>query len=156
MSVVTHIIKLLTRKKSPMDEMITEFTTEESKHPVLQGMRDKIAELEAKVTKSNELDLERVQTINRLRNEKWQYEENAKNVLVAAVEDFDIDTIKHIAEQLGITLTQTKQFEVNVTFTVDIEVELGDEIDPDWDIEFTASHSDLVDYTSDVIYSKEI
>lgn len=156
MSVVTHIIKLLTRKKSPMDEMITEFTTEESKHPVLQGMRDKIAELEARVENGKTLDAERAQTINRLRTEQWQYEENAKNILVAAAEDFDVDTIKHIAEQLGITLTQTKQFEVNVTFTVDVEVELGEEIDPDWDIEFTATHSDLVDYTSDIIYSKEI
>jgi hypothetical protein len=142
-----------------MDEMnptTPDLAPNESNHPVLQALHSRIQELEAKVAKGLELDAERIQTINRIRNEKWQYEENAKNVLVAAVEDFDIDTIKHIAEQLGIILTQTKQFEVNVTFTVDIEVELGDEIDPDWDIEFTASHSDLVDYTSDVIYSKEI
>ena len=139
---------------------ITEFTTEESQHPVLQGMRDKITELQTQLdtnkATSTALDVERVQTINRLRNEKWQYEEKVKNVLVGAIEDHDEETIKYIAEQIGISLTVTKQFEVNVTFTVDIECEIGEEIDPDWDIEFTASHSDLVDYTSDVIWSKEL
>ena len=53
-------------------------------HPVLQALNEKVANLEAQVAKANELDAERVQTINRIRNEKWNYEERVKNVLVEA------------------------------------------------------------------------
>lgn len=149
MSVVPLIIKILRRKKKPMEE----FTP--NTHPVLQALNEKVADLEAKVTKSSELDLERVQTINRIRNEKWQYEEKVKNVLVEALEGHDEDTVKYIAEQLEIPLTKTKQVEVNVTFTIDIEYEIGSEPDPDWDFEFSVSHSDIQDYQTDVIYSRE-
>ena len=131
-----------------------------SEHPVLKQFKDRIAELETQLSTqkatASSLDAERIQTINRVRGEKWDYETRVKNVLISAIEDHDEETIKYIAEQLNIALTVSKKFEVNVTFTIDIDVELGEEIDPDWDIDFTASHSDLIDYSSDVIWSKEI
>jgi hypothetical protein len=141
------------KKGTPVSEL--EYT--ESNHPVLQGYRDKIAELEASIAKAKQLDDDRVSTIMRLRNDMNAYEENVKNVLVTAhSDDQDKATIEYIAEQLGISLTVTKQFEVNVTFTIDVECELGEIIDPDWDFEYSVSHSDIIDYQSDVIWSKEI
>jgi len=138
-----------------MDEIITEFTTEESNHPVLQGLKDKIAELEAKLAKHAELDLERIQTINRIRNEKWQYEGRVKTVLVEALEDHDEDTVKYIAEQLDVELTKTKQVEVNVTFTIDLEYEIGSEPDPEWDFEFDVTHDSITDFQTDIIWNKD-
>ena len=144
-----------------MDEMIIGTITDatpasaESNHPVLQQLKDKIAELEAKVTKSSELDLERIQTINRIRNEKWAYEGRVKTVLVEALEDHDEDTVKYIAEQLDVELTKTKQVEVNVTFTIDLEYEIGSEPDPDWDFEFDVTHDSISDFQTDIIWSKD-
>lgn len=139
-----------------MDEMINEFTTAESNHPVLQGMRDKITELEQRVQQASELDGQRVQQIRDIRAQKWSYEEKVKTVLVEAMEDHDEDTVRYIAEQLDIELTVTKSYEVNVTFTVEVEHEIGSEPDPEWDFEFTVAGDTVQDYSSDVIYSKEV
>jgi uncharacterized coiled-coil protein SlyX len=139
---------------------INDYASSESNHPVLQQLKDRIAELETQLetnkATAKALDVERVQSINRWRDAKFAFEEKVKNVLVSAIEDYDEETIKHVAEQLDVSLMVTKKFEVNVTFTVDIECEIGEEIDPDWDIDFTASHSEMIDYSSDVIWSKEI
>lgn len=128
----------------------------ESMHPVLQQLHDKIASLETKVTEKETLDGIRVQNIRDLRNEKIQYQERVKNVLVEAMEDHDEETVKWIARNLDVTLSVSKTYEVNVTFTIEVEHELGEEPDPDWDFEFEVSHSDIQDYSSDVIWSKEV
>lgn len=130
--------------------------TTESTHPVLQQLRNQIAELEAKVAKGLELDAERIQTITRIRNEKWQYEARVKDVLVESLEDYDEETIKHIASELGIELTKTKQVEVNVTFTIDLEYEIGEEPDLDWDLEFDVRHDTVTDFQTDIVWSKEV
>jgi hypothetical protein len=127
----------------------------ESKHPVLQQLNEKIADLEAKVAKGLELDAERMQTINRIRNEKWSYEGRVKTVLVDALEDHDEDTVKYIAEQLDVELTKTKQVEVNVTFTIDLEYEIGSEPDPEWDFEFEVTHDSITDFQTDIIWNKD-
>lgn len=135
-------------------------TPAESNHPVLKQLKDRIAELETQLetnkATASTLDTERVETIRKVRAEKWTYEERVKNVLVEALEDHDEDTVRYIAEQLSIQLTKTKSIEVNVTFTIDIEHEIGEEPDPEWDFDFSVSHSDIVDFTSDVIYSKDV
>lgn len=125
-------------------------------HPVLASLNQKIADLESKVAKGLELDSERVQSIVRLRNEKTQREDRIKNVFVEALEDYDEETVKHLAKQLDIELTLTKQVEVNVTFTIDLEYEVGEEPDLDWDLEFEVRHDSISDYQTDIIYSKEI
>lgn len=137
-----------------MDEMTP--TTLESNHPVLLQYKTQIENLTASIKVEQD-------NYNSMR-ERWQsamqaknaFEDRVKNVLVEALEDHDEDTVRWIAEQLDIDLKVTKQFEVNVTFTVDVELEAGESFDPEWDLEFSVSHSDLIDYSSDIIYSKEI
>ena len=126
-----------------------------SQHPVLTALNEKVATLEAEVAKARELESERVATANRLRNEKWQYEERVKNVLIEALEDHDEDTVKYIASQLGIELTKTKTVEVNVTFTIDLEYEIGEEPDPEWDFEFDVRHDSIADFQTDIIWNKD-
>ncbi len=126
----------------------------ESNHPVLQQLKDRIAELEASIEQKNTSLQTSLENANRYRNEKWNYEERVKNVLIEALEDYDEATIKHIAEQLNIELTKTASIEVNVTFTIDVEYEIGSEPDPDWDFDFSVSHDSIVDYSSDVVWSK--
>jgi chromosome segregation ATPase len=126
----------------------------ESNHPVLQQLKDRIAELEASIEQKNTSLQTSLENANRYRNEKWNYEERVKNVLIEALEDYDEATIKHIAEQLNVELTKTATIEVNVTFTIDVEYEIGSEPDPDWDFDFSVSHDSIVDYSSDVVWSK--
>lgn len=130
-------------------------TATESSHPVLQQLKDRMAELEGTIEQRNASLQTALENSNRYRNEKWAYEEKVKNVLVEALEDYDEDTIKHIAEQLNIELTKTKQVEVNVTFTIDVEYEVGSEPDPDWDFDFSVSHDTITDFQTDVVWSKD-
>jgi transposase len=117
-------------------------------------LKDRITELEAQVENKASLLSAATDASNRHRNEKWQYEEKVKNVLVEAMEDHDEDTVRYIAEHLNIQLTKTQSIEVNVTFTIDVEYEIGSEPDPEWDFDYSVSHSDIVDYTTDVVWSK--
>jgi ABC-type enterochelin transport system substrate-binding protein len=164
MSVVPFIIELIKRKKNRMTENNPygedQTTPAESTHPVLKQLNDKITELQTQLdtnkATASTLDAEHLDTIRKLRVEKWAFEERVKNVLVDSLEDYDEDTIKHIAEELDITLNKTKQIEVNITFTIDVEYEIGEEPDPEWDFDFSVSHSDIVDYSSDIVYTKDI
>jgi hypothetical protein len=131
-------------------------TPAESTHPVLQQLKDRIAELEGTIEQRNASLQTALDNSSRYRNEKWAYEEKVKNVLIEAIEDYDETTVKYIAEQLNIELTKTKQFEVNVTFTIDVEYEIGSEPDPDWDFDFSVSHDTVVDFSTDVVYSKDV
>jgi tRNA/tmRNA/rRNA uracil-C5-methylase (TrmA/RlmC/RlmD family) len=155
MSVVTLIIKRLRRKKPQMEiENPPVFTP--NTHPVLQALNEKVATLEAEVQKFKDEAFKEAQLRRETFVAKLQYEERVKNVLVEALEDYDEDTVKHIAEQLNITLTKTKSVEVNVTFTIDLEYEIGDEPDLDWDLEFDVRHDSIVDYQTDIVYSKDV
>ena len=118
----------------------------ENMHPVLEGFKTRIAELEAQVAKEEQLRRETFMS-------KLQYQERVKNVLIGALEDHDVETVKHIADNLDIVLTVSKTYEVNVTFTIEVELEPDEEIDPEWDFDFSVSHDSIQDYTSDVIYS---
>lgn len=133
----------------------------ESNHPVLKQLKDRIAELETQLltTKatSADLDASRIQRINELRSAKFDYEAKVSRVLTEAWEDYDHDTIRHIASELDISLTVRKQYEVNLTFTLDIECEIDeiDGIDPEW-FDYSVDESSVVDYSHDVVWSKEI
>lgn len=133
----------------------------ESNHPVLQQLKDRITELETQLATKTatgiDLDNSRLETIRTLRNEKWAFEAKVERVLVEAYEDYDKDTIKHIAEELDIALSVKKQYEVNVTFTIEVECDLddADDIDPEW-FEYSVNESMVTDYSSDVIYCKEV
>jgi hypothetical protein len=130
-------------------------TATESSHPVLQQLKDKIAELEGMLEQRNTSLQTALDNSSRYRNEKWAYEEKVKNVLIEAIEDYDETTVKHIAEQLNIELTKTKSIEVNVTFTIDVEYEIGEEPDADWDFDFSVSHDTITDFQTDIVWSKD-
>lgn len=127
-----------------------------SEHPVLKQLKDKIAELEATIVSKNTDIFNSEERTRKVRQDKWNYEERVKNVLLEALEDYDEETVRYIANQLSVELTKTVQYEVNVTFNIDVEVDAlnADSIDPDWDFDFTVSHDSIVDYTSDVVWSK--
>ncbi len=128
----------------------------ESNHPVLTNLKKKIAELEEQnkfLREDLDKSLSRVMTlVNNTREEK----ERIETVFIEALELHDTDTITYLASQLDISLLVKKRFEVNVTFTLDFELEPGVEVDPEWDLDFTVRHNDLIDYYSDVVYSNEI
>lgn len=131
-------------------EIENEPTVPSSQHPVLRALNERIAYLEAKVIEEEQL--RRQMLISKL-----TFEERVKNVLVEALNLHDEDTIKHIAESLDISMTESKSYEVNVTFRVDLELELGEEIDPVWDFNFEVNgHKDIIDYSSDVVWSNEL
>ena len=121
----------------------------ESSHPVLIQYKNQIATLQSSLDDMR-------QRWERTFNAKNTFEDKVKNVLVEAYEDHDHGTIEAIASNLGIDLTISKKYEVNVTFVIDVELEIGQEIDPEWDFDFSVSHSDLFDYSSDVIWSNEV
>ena len=124
-----------------------------SQHPVLTALNEKIASLEAEVQTFKDEAFKEAQLRREMLVSKLKYEERVKNVLVEAMEDYDDDTIKHIASNLDIELTVTKSIQVNVTFNIDIEHEIGEEPDPAWDFDFNVEHDSIVDFTTDVIWS---
>jgi transposase len=131
-------------------EIENETTVPSSQHPVLRALNEKIARLEEKVLQEEQLR-------RQLLISKLTFEERVKNVLVEALELHDEDTIKHIASNLDIPMTVSKSYEVNVTFRVDLELEIGEEVDPEWDFGFEVNgHKDIIDYSSDVVWSNEL
>ena len=123
------------------DNIPDTFPSTESKHPVLIAMNEKFASLQ------NDYRL--------LQTRFTEYGNKLESVLTEGIDAYDEDTIRYVADAMGLSLSTTKEIEVNVTFTLTVEVPLGEEIDPDWDIEFEAHHEYITDYNSDVVYSKE-
>ena len=123
--------------------------------PTVAELQEKIQELTRFIDNKNDLLANSYKTASTARDALHSFKERVKNVLIEALEDYDQDTVKHIAEQLDIPLTVTKQIEVNVTFTIDLEHEIGEEPDPEWDFDFSLSHDSVVDYSTDVIYHRD-
>lgn len=129
-------------------------------HPSIAG---RIALLESEVeAKQNNIDSLR-NDFKLLQERGIQYAELVKSTLFDAYRDggFDEDTILHVMRCLNIDTRATKKFEVNVTFEIEIEHALGEEIDKsnfDWDLDFDVKSSDyeVVDYRSDVLWSNEV
>ena len=92
-----------------------------------------------------------------------QYADRVKTVLYDLYKDggYDEDTLLAVMRNLDIDTRATKTFEVNVTFQVELEYALGEEIDCsnlEWDLEFDVKSGDyeVMDYSSDVIYANEV
>lgn len=92
-----------------------------------------------------------------------QYAQRVKNVLYDLYKDggYDEDTLLAVMRNLDIDTRATKTFEVNVTFQVEIEYALGEEVDSgslEWDLDFEVKSGDyeVTDYSSDVIYANEV
>jgi hypothetical protein len=129
-------------------------------HPSIAG---RIALLEQEVQAKQE-------NIDSLRNDfsilqkrYADYAERVKTVLYDLYKDggYNEDTLLAVMRNLDIDTRATKKFEINVTFEVEIEYALGEEIDKnnfDWDLDFDVKSSDyeVVDYRSDVLWSNEV
>ena len=92
-----------------------------------------------------------------------QYADRVKTVLYDLFKDggYDEDTLLAVMRNLDIDTRATKTFEVNVTFQVELEYALGEEIDSsnlEWDLEFDVKSGDyeVMDYSSDIIYANEV
>ena len=128
----------------------------ESQHPVLTNYKTQITQLETQLA-SAKADVgtmrQRWQGVLTAKN---RLEDNLKEILMDVHNNGDEDVAKSIAKATGIDLTVSKKFEVNVTFTIDVEMEIGEEIDPEWDLDFSVRHDYVIDYQSDIVYSNEI
>ena len=103
----------------------------ESQHPVLTQLHEKIAKLET--------DLESTKTLLEThRNRAWElssnfqnYKYKLENVLrTFAQEDPDsVELCVKIADEMDIELLNTKDFDINVTFSVTVTAPFGEEID---------------------------
>jgi hypothetical protein len=103
----------------------------ESQHPVLTQLHEKIAELEAKVE-----DLTKREDTQRSR--AWElssnfanYKYKLENVLrTFAQEDADnVEILVKVADEMDIELLNTKDYEINVTFSVTVTAPFGEDLD---------------------------
>lgn len=136
-------------------------------HPSIAG---RISTLEADIAEKD-LVIEKLKNDYLLLQERCRdlgtsngrYEEKVKNCLlyVANELDGDVETIKNIAEQIAIDLTEHKSYEMNVTINVEIEVPFGEDApetgDLEYDLDVTVDSSSycIVDYSVDNVYTTE-
>ena len=103
-------------------------------HPVLTQLNDKIANLEKQLAeqRSRNYDL-----ASNFANYKFKLE----NVLRTHAQEFEgtvIETCVNIADEMGIELTNTKDFEINMTFNITVAAPFGEEIElSEYDISAT-------------------
>jgi hypothetical protein len=130
-------------------------------HPSIAG---RIALLEQEVqAKQDNIDSLR-NDFSILQKRYADYAEQVKNVLFDMYKDtnnYDEETILAVMRNLSIDTRATKKFEVNVTFQVEMEYALGEEIDATnlhWDLDFDVKSSDyeVSDFSSDVVWTNEI
>jgi hypothetical protein len=129
---------------SPIPASVVLGQSVESEHPVLSGLKTRIAELEreVEVTKGNSDNYRN--RWNTLVNQRYTLE----NALRTFVEDEELsmDIAGQIAEIFDITLTKTIDVELTYKVSVSVEVPLGSELTVD----------DVADYVSiSVDYSGE-
>jgi hypothetical protein len=147
------------QKETPMNDPIILTPKEpESFHPVLLNLRNEISNLTAENGNLHSINNALQDKINAIRTQKVNYESMVSNAFQDALSsgDYDEDTISHLAEVIGISLLVKKKYEVNLTFSIDVELEVGQSFDPEWDLDFSINADAVVDWSSDTIWSKEI
>lgn len=129
-------------------------------HPSIAG---RIALLESEVQAKEDSLVSLRSQFKLLQERGMQYGERVKNVLSELYSDggYDGETILAVMRNLDIDTRSTKTFEVNVTFTMDVEYALGEEVDTsnfDWDLEFDVKSSDyeVTDFSTDIIFTNEV
>ena len=127
----------------------------ESKHPVLTALNDKIELLLAQITKLQAdyetLDSRYAREVRARQDQETYLTETLMN---AIENDYDRETIFYVANELDVSLTQTKTFVVQAEFQVEVILPVDEDFDPD-DLDFTLSHESLNDYTFTGIISSE-
>lgn len=123
-------------------------------HPVLTQLNDKIANLEKELATAKE-------QAETQRNRAWELSSNfanykfkLENVLRTHAQEFEgtvIETCVNVADEMGIELTNTKDFEINVTFNVTVAAPFGEEIElSEYDVDATIDLSNIEFEMNDV------
>jgi hypothetical protein len=128
---------------------------ENNQHPVLTAYRERIAELEARLTKLQAdyelLDTRYAREVRATQDKDTYLNETLMNALE---NEYDRDTIFYIANELDVSLTQMKTFVVQAEFQVEVILPVDETFDAD-DLDFTLSHDYLNDYTFTGIVSSD-
>lgn len=129
-------------------------------HPSIAG---RIALLESEVQAKEDSLVSLRNDFKLLQERGIQYAERVKTVLYDLYQDggYDEDTLLAVMRNLNIDTRSSKKFEVNVTFEVELEYALGEDVDAsyfDWDVEYEISSGSytILEQTPNVIYSREI
>ena len=101
-------------------------------HPVLTQLNDKIANLEKQLAEMTEREDKQRSRAWELASNFANYKFKLENVLRTHAQDFEgtvIETCVNVADEMGIELTNSKDFEINVTFKVTVAAPFGEEIE---------------------------
>lgn len=130
---------------------MNEYNPEEvlSSHPVLTALKKQIEDLTKETTTLNEENL-------KLRNRAYELDSNFRNykyklehVLRSYAEDDESQAplCVIIAGEMDIELVQSKDFDINVTFSVTVTAPFGEEIDiSEYDVSALLEDIDGIDY----------
>lgn len=128
---------------------------ENNQHPVLTAYRERIAELETRLTKLQaDHDLLDTRYANeiRARQDKDTY---LNETLINALEnDYDRDTVFYIANELDVELVQKKTYVIQVEFEVEVKLPIDEEFDAS-DVDYSLYHEHIEDYTFTGVISSD-
>jgi hypothetical protein len=114
------------------DFNITVGTVGDYVHPVLTQLNDKIANLEKQLADMTEREDKQRSRNWTLASDFANYKFKLENVLRTHAQTFEgtvIETCVNVADDMGIELTNSKDFEINVTFNVTVAAPFGEEIE---------------------------
>ena len=120
-----------------------------SSHPVLTALKKQIEDLTNETTKLNEENLKLRNRAYELDNNFRNYKFKLENVLRSYAEEDDsqIPLCIMIAGDMDIELVQSKDFDINVTFSVTVTAPFGEEIDiSEYDVSALLEDIDGVEY----------
>ena len=112
----------------------------ESTHPVLAKLYEQIANLEKKVADLTESESKQRSLSYDYSSAFANYKFKLENVLRTTAQDDEdtVETCVAIAEAMDIELINTKDFEINVTFSITVTAPFGEEIElSEYDISTT-------------------
>jgi hypothetical protein len=116
-------------------------TAPETTHPVLSKLYEQIANLEKQLADMTEREDKQRSRAWELASNFANYKFKLENVLRTHAQTFEgtvIETCVNVADDMGIELTNTKDFEINVTFNVTVAAPFGEEIElSEYDISAT-------------------
>jgi hypothetical protein len=114
------------------DFNITVGTVGDYVHPVLTQLNDKIANLEKQLADMTEREDKQRSRAWELASNFANYKLKLENVLRTHAQDFEgtvIETCVNVADDMGIELTNTKDFEISVSWNITVAAPFGEEID---------------------------
>lgn len=127
-------------------------------HPVLAKMYARISELEVENALLKEADRENSLRASNLKTDFDVYKALVRSNLIQIANENDGDkkTISMIADSLDIELSETRTYNVLVSFEIEIETPFDKEVDEDVfniDLDFDVSSYclDITDYRSDIV-----